>query len=185
MELTQAPGGFFQTSAAWAVEAFGAVFARWDVRGDTLFDLYGGAGLFSALLRDRFRGCVLVEADTEAVAHAARNLGKTVLRHECVGADVAAWLEEGFCSPGDVILLDPPRAGLPPGVTGRLLKSGADALILIGCDGATFCRDAKALSPAWEVERLAAIDIFPMTVHVECVAMMRPRSGARPAPPGN
>jgi 23S rRNA (uracil1939-C5)-methyltransferase len=175
MELTQAPGGFFQVSSAWAVEAFGATFAKWGVGGDTLFDLYGGVGLFSAMLRDKFKGSVLVEADAEAVAHARQNLAKAGMKHECIEADVAAWLKEGFCSPGDVALLDPPRAGLPPDAAGRLRASKAAALVLIGCDGATFCRDVKALSGAWEVEGLVAIDLFPMTVHAECVAMMRPR----------
>jgi 23S rRNA (uracil1939-C5)-methyltransferase len=176
MVLTQAPGGFFQVSSGWAVEAFGAVFAKWGIGGDTLFDLYGGVGLFSAMLRDKFKGSVLVEADIEAVAHARQNLGKTALSHECVEADVAAWLKDDFCAPGDVVLLDPPRAGLPPDVARCLQKAKAGALILIGCDGATFCRDLKVLSQTWEVERLAAIDLFPVTVHVECVAMMKKRS---------
>jgi 23S rRNA (uracil1939-C5)-methyltransferase len=175
MELAQAPGGFFQVSSGWAVEAFGALFAKWELKGDTLFDLYGGAGLFSAMLRDKFKGSVLVEADMEAGAHAKQNLDKTTLRHECIESDVAAWLKGGFCSAGDVVMLDPPRAGLPPGVTRYLLESSASALVLIGCDGATFCRDVKVLSGTWEAERLVAIDLFPMTVHVECVAMMRPR----------
>jgi 23S rRNA (uracil1939-C5)-methyltransferase len=175
IEITQAPGGFFQVASGWAVDAFGALFAKWDINGDTLFDLYGGVGLFSVMLRGRFKNSVLVEADLEAVSHARRNLEKTGLRHECVESDVAAWLREGFSDPRDVILLDPPRAGLPPEVTQCLLKSKAGALVLIGCDGATFCRDTKALGQAWEVESLAVIDLFPMTVHVECVALMRPR----------
>jgi 23S rRNA (uracil1939-C5)-methyltransferase len=184
MELAQAPGGFFQSSPAWAVEAFGALFAKWGVGGDTLFDLYGGVGLFSAMLRDGFRASVLVEADAEAVAHARLNLGRTALKHECVEADVAAWLGGGFrsaCSAGDVILLDPPRAGLPPAVTHILQGADAAALVLVGCNGATFCRDVRALAQTWETERLAAIDLFPMTVHVECVAMMRRRADARTA----
>jgi len=173
IELTQAPGGFFQVSSAWAIEAFSALFAKWEVRGDTLFDLYGGVALFSVMLKDSFKGCVLVEADVDAVAHAGRNLEKAWLKHECVASDVAAWLREGFCSPSDVVLLDPPRAGLPPDVVRCLQSSNAGALVLIGCDGATFCRDVKALSHAWEVVNLAVIDLFPMTVHVECVAMMK------------
>jgi len=175
MELTQAPGGFFQVSSAWAIEAFAALFDKWGLGGDTLFDLYGGVGLFSAMLRDSFKASVLVEADMEAVAHAGRNLGKTNLKHECVESDVAAWLREGFCSANDVVLLDPPRAGLPPEVVQCLQTSNAAALVLIGCDGATFCRDVKALGQTWEVENLAVIDLFPMTVHVECVAMMKGR----------
>ena len=173
LRLEHRPGGFYQVSPEWAAEAFGSLLRGWDVRGETLFDLYGGVGFFSALLGPRFRHRCLVEFDEAAVAWAERNLQGLGLEAECLARDAAAWVPEGLGQPGDVILLDPPRTGLPPELCARLQSAGADSLVLVGCDGAAFCRDLGRLAPAWKVEGLAALDLFPLTHHVECTALLR------------
>ncbi|MBK9795791.1 MAG: class I SAM-dependent RNA methyltransferase [Holophagaceae bacterium] len=173
--LQHEPGAFFQVSAPWAAEAFGGLLGSWDLKGDTLFDLYGGVGLFSLLLGDRFRRRVLVESGETAVAWARRNLAAAGLPSECLVADVAAWVPEGLGEAGDLILLDPPRAGLEPALCDRLLGAGARSLVLVGCDGAAFCRDLKRLAGAWNLEQLAVLDLFPLTTHVECVALLSRR----------
>lgn len=170
--LQHEPGAFFQVSPPWAVEAFGALLQTWDLRGGTLYDLYGGVGLFSMLSGDRFRHRVLVESGEAAVAWARRNLEGAQLPSECLVADVAAWVPEGLGEAGDVILLDPPRAGLEAALCDRLLTAGAGTLVLVGCDGATFCRDLKRLSEAWHLNQLAVLDLFPHTSLVECVALL-------------
>ncbi|MBS1766780.1 MAG: class I SAM-dependent RNA methyltransferase [Acidobacteria bacterium] len=170
--LRQPAGGFFQVSPAWAAEAFGAVLEAFEVRGETLFDLYGGVGLFSALLRDRFQRFVLVESGETAVEAARMNLADLGLQGECTVSDVAAWLPEGLGSNGDLILLDPPRTGLAPEAIARLLTANAGRMVLVGCDGAAFCRDLKRLEPSWRVEKVAALDLFPMTPHIEAIALL-------------
>lgn len=174
--LSHGPGAFFQVCAAWAAEAFGATLQDWDLGGETLYDLYGGVGLFSALLGDRFRRRVLVEAHPGATAFAERNLSALGLAAEVHTADVGAWLPEGLGTPGDLILLDPPRAGLDPALAQRLLTAQAGRIALVGCDGAAFCRDLQRLEPAWNLRRLAFLDLFPWTVHVEGVALLERRS---------
>ena len=173
--LLHEPGAFFQVSPPWAAEAFGELLRSWDLKGETLYDLYGGVGLFSMLLADRFRHRVLVESGEAAVAWARRNLEAAGLPSECLVADVAAWVPEGLGAPGDVILLDPPRAGLEPALCDRLGTAGARTLVLVGCDGAAFCRDVKRLAAAWNLDQLAVLDLFPLTSHVECVALMTRR----------
>ncbi len=170
--LRQPAGGFFQVSPAWATTAFRAVLEAWDVRGGTLYDLYGGVGLFSAMLRDRFQRFVLVESGEAAVAAARMNLADLGLDAECATADVGAWLPEGLGEVGDVILLDPPRTGLAPEAASKLITAGAGRMVLVGCDGAAFCRDLKRLEAAWRVEQVAALDLFPMTPHIEAVALL-------------
>ena len=174
--LSHRPGGFFQVSAKWAMEAFHEVLTEWDVHGSTLYDIYGGVGLFSVLLGDKFDNCVLVESDGDSVASAAQNLANANISHQCIEMDAAKWiveLQEGFGSPNDVVLLDPPREGLPPEMIGPLQKSNVGAIVLVGCDGATFCRDVKRLNSDWRPKKIAAIDLFPMTPHVECVALLK------------
>lgn len=169
--LSHRPGGFFQVCPDWAWEAFGRILAAWDLPPGTLYDLYGGVGFFTALLGGRVQRAVLVESDAPAVAWAKRNLEGTDA--ECVAADAGEWMQEGLGLPGDLILLDPPRAGLAPEMCAKLQEVGAEDLVLVGCDGAAFCRDLKRLEPAWRLEALAAADLFPNTVHVECVAWLR------------
>ncbi len=171
--LKHGPGAFFQVSPPWAAQAFGGLLEGWDLRGKTLYDLYGGVGLFSALLGHRYAHRVLVESGEEAVAWARQNLEALGLSSECLVADADAWVPEGLGAPGDLILLDPPRAGLTPGLCERLQTAGAETLVLVGCDGAAFCRDLKRLAPAWRLEALAALDLFPLTSLVECVALLR------------
>ncbi len=173
--LLHEPGAFFQVSPPWAAEAFGGLLQSWDLKGDTLYDLYGGVGLFSALLGHRFRHRVLVENGETAVAWAQRNLEAAGLPSECLVADVAAWVPEGLGKTTDLILLDPPRAGLEPTLCDRLTTVGAGTLVLVGCDGAAFCRDVKRLSTAWNLDQLAVLDLFPLTSLVECVALMTKR----------
>jgi 23S rRNA (uracil1939-C5)-methyltransferase len=173
--LQHESGAFFQVSPPWAAEAFGSLLRGWDLKGATLFDLYGGVGLFSALLGDSFQHRVLVESGDAAVAWARRNLEAAGLPTECLVADVAAWVPEGLGTPPDVILLDPPRAGLEPALADRLATAGAGTLVLVGCDGAAFCRDVKRLEAAWHLDQLAVLDLFPLTSLVECVALMTRR----------
>lgn len=173
--LRHAPGAFFQVCPPVAARAFKNLLDGWEIKGHTLLDLYGGVGLFSALLGPRFTHRVLVESGETAVAWARRNLEALHLSAECVVADVAAWLPEGLGAPEDVILLDPPRAGLEPEVSAKLVQAGAGTLILVGCDGAAFCRDLKRLAEGWDLQDLAVLDLFPLTSHVECVARLTRR----------
>jgi len=173
--IAHRPGGFFQVLAKWAMEAFHEVLTNWGVNGGTLYDIFGGVGLFSVLLGDKFNNCVLVESDGDSVADAAQNLSEANISHKCIEMDAAKWsagLQEGFGGPDDVVLLDPPREGLPPEMIDPLQKSNVGAIVLVGCDGATFCRDIKRLNPPWRPKKIAAIDLFPMTPHVECVALL-------------
>ncbi|MFN8012452.1 MAG: hypothetical protein U0P81_13865 [Holophagaceae bacterium] len=169
LRLRHRPGGFFQACPPWAWDAFKTVLEGWDLRGGTLFDLYGGVGLFSAMLKDRFKRFELVESDETAVGFAKKNLSALQLDFEVRAGDVGTWLPEGLGAPGDAILLDPPREGLGEGLAERLQSAGASTLVLVGCDGAAFCRDAKRLGPAWRLKHLAVLDLFPNTVHAEFV----------------
>jgi 23S rRNA (uracil1939-C5)-methyltransferase len=172
VRLRHRAGGFFQVCPPWAWAAFGDVLSAWAIHGDTLYDLYGGVGFFSALLGKAFRQRVLVENVEPAVAWAQRNLAALELAATCVTADAAEWVGEGLGAAADVILLDPPRVGLAPELCAKLQSAGAGTLVLVGCDGAAFCRDLKRLAPAWVLQDLAVLDLFPLTTHMEFVARL-------------
>jgi 23S rRNA (uracil1939-C5)-methyltransferase len=171
--LRHRAGGFFQVSPPWAVAAFREVLEGWDLRGGTLFDLYAGVGLFSAMLGSRFQRRVLVEYDIAAVEWAKKNLDQLELPSECIASDTGKWLPENLGTTEDLILLDPPRSGLEPEVSAKLLTAKADAMVLVGCDGAAFCRDIQRLGPTWKLIDLVVLDLFPLTHHVECVGLLK------------
>ena len=111
--LRHRAGGFFQVCPPWAWAAFGAILAEWDLAGDTLYDLYGGVGFFSALLGTRCRHRILVESDEPAVAWARRNLGDLGLACRVPGRGCRRLgARRAWARTADLILLDPPRAGL-------------------------------------------------------------------------
>lgn len=166
-------GGFSQVSAPWAMAAFRQTFETWDLKGSTLFDLYGGVGLFSVLLRDRFRESILVESEPNAVAFAKKNLETLGIPGTCHATDAADWIQDGLGIAEDVILLDPPRAGLAPAFSEKLRTAKAGTIVLVGCDGAAFCRDVKRLAPEWRLVDLTVLDLFPMTPHVEFVGHLK------------
>jgi len=173
ISLRQSPGAFFQACPAWAWEAFGKVFDDWGLEGRTLFDLYGGGGFFSRMLKDRFSEFVLVEGNTVAVRDAKANLcGMDVAFHP---QEVSNWLPKQLGKAGDVVILDPPRSGMQERVVNKLKGAGASHLVLVGCDGAMFCRDVSRFAPEWQLEKLSVIDLFPNTAHVECVGLLTRR----------
>jgi len=77
-----------------------------------------------------------------------------------------------LCSSRDTILLDPPRSGCSLDLLEKINSSEALTVVMIGCDGATWARDIKRLTN-YKIESLAAIDLFPNTHHVECLALLK------------
>lgn len=176
-EIRQMPGAFFQACPQWAWEAFSKVLTGWDIRGNTLYDLYGGSGFFSLMLAGRFNSITLVESADLSVAAAQGNLAGLKDRGcevRIVCAQVEDWLPGALGTANDVILLDPPRSGLPKLVANRLNSAAAKAIVLVGCDGMVFCRDVMRLDEKWHLENLAVADLFPNTVLAEFVGLLLP-----------
>jgi tRNA/tmRNA/rRNA uracil-C5-methylase (TrmA/RlmC/RlmD family) len=143
--------------------------------GETALDLYAGAGLFAGLLAAAVGPpgrVVAVEADPQAAADARANLGAGV---EVRTARVSAGLLGGLGIAPDVAVLDPPRAGAGPDVLTALLALRPRAVAYVSCDPAALARDLRAAVDAgWRLVRLRAFDCFPMTQHVEAVALLEP-----------
>ncbi|MBV9309114.1 MAG: 23S rRNA (uracil(1939)-C(5))-methyltransferase RlmD, partial [Acidobacteriaceae bacterium] len=77
--------------------------------------------------------------------------------------------------PPDVILADPPRAGLGKELTAELLRIKAPQIVVVSCDPTTLARDLKNLTEAYEIERITLVDLFPQTFHFETVVGLRTR----------
>jgi len=137
-------------------------------------DLFCGVGLFTLPLARRFRRVVGVESHARTADYAARNAATAELRGVKIeAAPVGRWLEAAWRSFGrsPLVLLDPPRTGLDPRELRGVLRLRPERIAYVSCDPATLARDLKAMLAAdYRLERVAAVDMFPQTHHVEAVA---------------
>lgn len=143
--------------------------------GDHLLDLYAGVGLFAGAFADELGpgGRIdAVEADDTAVKGARRSLHDVPTIH--IHHDrVDRWLRRGPLRRCDLVVLDPPRTGAGREVIERVTALGPRAIAYVACDPAALARDiATARQQGWEMTSLRAYDLFPMTHHVECVALL-------------
>ena len=156
-QVNPSMGGF---ARRWAVEQLG------DMRGLTVWDLYGGIGDTAVLLVEAGAIVVSVDADEKAVTWA---------RSRLPGARfIAAKAEDvlpSLPSPHAVIV-NPPRGGLHWDVTLRLTSEPVTKLVYISCDPATLARDLARLNVNYSVKSIRAFDLFPQTAHVETVAVL-------------
>jgi 23S rRNA (uracil1939-C5)-methyltransferase len=138
-----------------------------DVRGLRVVDAYCGVGLHARRLARAGARVVGLELDALAVAAAQASAPEGA---EFVEGDVEALLPAHL--PADLVILNPPRAGVAPAVTEALVASPADRIVYVSCNPATLARDLKRLAPAYRVEHVRAFDLFPQTAHVETVVLL-------------
>jgi len=170
------PDSFWQSNVNAPKVLVDCVSEFADVRaGDHLIDLYGGVGLFALALLETIgtTGRIdLVEGSKSATADAAVNFvgAENVKIHT---GDVEKILPR--FSSADVVILDPPRDGAKKNVIASLVACQPRAIIYVACDPAALARDSALLRDAnYTLEKVRAFDLFPMTHHIECVALFTP-----------
>jgi 23S rRNA (uracil1939-C5)-methyltransferase len=152
--------GMGMLTRQWAVAQLG------DVKGQTVWDLYGGIGDTAALLVERGASVVSVDADEKAVTW-----GRTRLPAARFIAAKAEDVLPSLPAPHAVVV-NPPRGGLHWDVSLRLTSEPVPKLVYISCDPATLARDLARLNVNYVVKAVRAFDLFPQTSHVETVAVL-------------
>ncbi|MER5715375.1 TRAM domain-containing protein [Streptomyces sp. NPDC002132] len=176
-------GGFWQVHPKAADTLVTAVMQGLLPRkGEMALDLYCGVGLFAGALADRLgeAGAVLgIESGKRAVEDARHNLADFP-RVRVEQGKVETVLPRTGITEVDLIVLDPPRAGAGRTTVTHLASLGARRIAYVACDPAALSRDlAYFREGGYRVRTLRAFDLFPMTHHVECVAILEPnRAGA-------
>ncbi|MEU6882207.1 TRAM domain-containing protein [Streptomyces sp. NPDC046712] len=171
-------GGFWQVHPKAAQTLVLAVMQGLMPRkGDTALDLYCGVGLFAGAIADRVgdQGAVLgIESGKRAVEDARHNL-QDYDRVRIEQGKVDQVLPRTRITEVDLIVLDPPRAGAGKQTVKHLAGLGARRIAYVACDPAALARDiAYFKEGGYRVRTLRAFDLFPMTHHVECVAILEP-----------
>ncbi len=175
--------GFWQVHPRAAVVLVDAVLSMLAPRpGERIADLYAGVGLFTAFLAEAVgpNGSVVsVESAAGAVRDAGRNL-HDLPQARIVGDKVERALRTGAVGECDAVVLDPPRTGAKARVVRAIAESGADRVVYVACDPAALARDVASFAEhGFSLEDLRAYALFPMTHHVECVALLT-RTGSDP-----
>ena len=140
--------------------------------GEHVLDLYGGVGLFSAAILEAVgsTGHVdLIEGSKVATADAARNFAAFSNITIATG-DVAKLLPR--ITAADVVVLDPPRDGAGKEAVAHIARLAPRAIVYVACDPAALARDTAYLADhSYSLVKVRAFDLFPMTHHIECVAL--------------
>jgi 23S rRNA (uracil1939-C5)-methyltransferase len=147
-----------------------------DFRGSGIADLYCGLGTFGLFLADDAREVFGVEPDPANISFLKKNmaLNKAGNFTLCEGTS-EDWLPVLLERDIGVVLLDPPRKGVDPGVLGELTGRPVPLVLYLSCNPTTLARDLKILGPAYEIRDLGIYDFFPHTPHIETLAVLRRR----------
>lgn len=144
-------------------------------RGEHVLDLYGGVGLFTSAMVDVVGSdgsIVLIEGSKSATGDAARNFADN-LQVKILTGDVAKHLPQ--VNSAQVVVLDPPREGAGKVVLAQISRLAPRAVVYVACDPAALARDTGYFSElGYSLTKIKAFDLFPMTHHVECVALFNP-----------
>lgn len=175
------PKSFFQTNSRQAEQLYRITAEFAALSGsETVYDLYCGTGSIGIFLSHLAGKIVGVETVEEAVEDARKNAALNNIEHAVFYAgDVIKVCDDAFFQKHgkpDVIITDPPRAGMHEKLIQKLLEIEAPRIVYVSCNTATQARDLQLLDAKYKVEKIRPVDMFPHTHHIECVAALSLRS---------
>lgn len=175
------PKSFYQTNSRQAARLYKVVKDFAGLTGsENVYDLYTGTGTIACYLASDSNRVTAIEYIQEAVSDAVINASVNNISNVAfIVGDMKDMLGEAlFAERGrpDVIITDPPRAGMHVDVVGAIRRSGAGKIVYVSCNPATQARDIDLLSSAYTVTRVQPVDMFPQTFHVENVVLLEKKS---------
>jgi 23S rRNA (uracil1939-C5)-methyltransferase len=139
---------------------------------ETVVDLYSGTGTIPIFLSDGAKKIVGVEISEAATRDAKKNCHKNRIQNcQFICKDIKEGLREITDRP-DVVVIDPPRAGMHKDVTKLVGEMSCDRVVYLSCNPATLARDLALLKEVYRLEEVQPIDMFPHTYHIESVARL-------------
>lgn len=171
------PQSFYQTNSPQARNLYGFVADFAHLHGtETVYDLYTGTGTIACFLAKHCSKTIGIEYVEDAVADARVNAAINGLDNTAFYAgDMAAILTPDFIAKNgtpDVVVTDPPRAGMHEKVVSQLLATMPQKIVYVSCNPATQARDVALLAEKYEVKAIQPVDMFPHTQHVENVMLL-------------
>jgi len=171
------PKSFFQTNTKQAEKLYSITRDFAELTGNEIvYDLYCGTGSIGIFVSKGAKKIIGVEVIAEAIEDAKVNAALNNIEHaEFFAGDVIKICDDRFFSGHgrpDVIITDPPRAGMHEKLVVKLLEIAAPKIVYVSCNTATQARDLGLLSEKYKVEKIQPVDMFPHTHHIECVVLL-------------
>ena len=171
------PKSFFQTNSAQAYELYKVTRDFAGLKGsETVYDLYTGTGTIANFVAQKAKKVIGIEYISVAIEDAKVNSQiNTIGNTEFFAGDIKEVLNNEFIAAHgkpDVIITDPPRAGMHEDVVRKMLDIAPEKIIYVSCNPATQARDLVLLQEKYSVEKVQPVDMFPHTAHVESVAKL-------------
>ncbi len=172
------PKSFYQTNSRQAYELYKITREFADLKGDELvYDLYTGAGTIANFVAKTAREVVGIEYVPTAIEDAKVNSAiNGIANTKFYAGDMKDVLTSEFIAEHgkpDVVITDPPRAGMHADVVERILEMEAEKVVYVSCNAATQARDLELLQSKYDVARIKPVDMFPHTQHVENVVLLK------------
>jgi len=165
---------FFQTNSRGAAVLFGIVQKYAGLSGtETVLDLYSGTGTIPILLSGFCKSVTGIEIIESAVADAEKNCRiNGVSNCRFIKGDIRQCLP-GIVQKPDVLIIDPPRAGMHKDVVKQVLQMGVERVVYVSCNPATMARDLGLMQELYQLVEVQPVDMFPHTYHIEAVAKLQ------------
>ncbi|MBL7700889.1 MAG: 23S rRNA (uracil(1939)-C(5))-methyltransferase RlmD [Ferruginibacter sp.] len=177
-EFKISPKSFFQTNTKQAEKLYTITRDFAGLTGNEIvYDLYCGTGSIGIFVSKQAKKIIGVEVIEEAIADAKENAALNNIDHaQFFAGDVIKICNDDFFAEHgrpDVIITDPPRAGMHEKLVNKLLEIAAPKIVYVSCNTATQARDLGLLSEKYSIEKIQPVDMFPHTHHIECVVLLK------------
>lgn len=175
------PKSFFQTNTKQGERLYQITRDFAELSGtQTVYDLYCGTGSIGIFVSNQAKKIIGVEAVPEAIEDAKKNAALNNIEHATFFAgDVIKVCDDAFFAEhgtADVVITDPPRAGMHEKLVNKLLEIAAPTIVYVSCNPATQARDLALLNEKYVVTKIQPVDMFPHTHHIENVVQLKLRS---------
>lgn len=176
-EFIISPKSFFQTNTRQAEQLYSITRDFAGLTGtETVYDLYCGTGSIGIFLSKQAKKIIGVEVIEDAIEDARKNAALNNINHATfIAGDVIKICNDEFFEQHgrpDVIITDPPRAGMHEKLVIKLLEMAAPKIVYVSCNTATQARDLSLLSEKYKVMKVQPVDMFPHTHHIESVVLL-------------
>lgn len=174
-------GSFFQVNTKQA-EKLAELASEGCSDASVIYDLYCGCGTLGIGIKKPGQKIFGIETVPEAVESAKINRSLafpdggadecTYICKDVLKADIKSLIKNGKLEEPDVIIVDPPRKGMDPGVINRIMEIAPKTVVYVSCDPATLARDLKLFARNYRIDKVTPVDLFPHTPHVETVVLL-------------
>ena len=171
------PKSFYQTNSDQAYELYKVARSFAELTGEeTVYDLYTGTGTIANFLARKAKKVIGIEYVPESIENAKENSELNHIENtKFFAGDMKDVLNDSFLKKHghpDIVITDPPRAGMHEDVVNTLIKAGPEKIVYISCNPATQARDLGLMAAYYKIRKIQPVDMFPHTHHVENVVLL-------------